>query len=59
MATKTYFVQTPLLHDGKAYEIGDSIKLDVPAGHPLIVTGTVALPASADKATADTEGEGA
>jgi len=36
MATKTYYVVSPLQHDGKAFAIGSKITLEETAAKPLL-----------------------
>lgn len=42
MAKKKYTVQTPVRHDGKDYAPGESIDLDIPDDHHLLVDGVIA-----------------
>jgi hypothetical protein len=41
MAKKAYTVQTPVNHDGRRFEIGETIELDGAQAQPLLDCGAV------------------
>jgi len=56
MATKTYYVVSPLQHDGKDFPIGSKITLEETAAKPLLGHTVSTQKPSADAATEENEG---